>query len=296
MLELKKVSIAYKDKQVLQNLSLTAKKGEIIGLVAPNGTGKTTLFKVISHSIKPDSGKVTVDKTYSYQSEKQQVAIHKQLTTFPDQSELFAELTGMDHLKLYADMWKGTRTHIPTLTASLKMDHYVKKKVKTYSLGMRQRLCFAMMVAADTKIMLLDEVMNGLDVENVAIISKQLLDFKQQDKLVFVASHLLENLDLYADRVLYLRDGQFIHEQRFHEKQSDYIKVGIKKDQYDQLCAAVSLPDNHVYLANRLLCIPFDVLSAEQQTEWIQRLLEYKGTDLTIGPLGTLEYYEKFYA
>ena len=295
LLELKNLSVAYKEKQVLIDLSLTAEQGEIIGLVAPNGTGKTTLFNVISNAIKPTSGSVTVDNQYTYQKEKQELAIYRKLATFPDQSELFEGLSGVDHLRLYADMWKGSREHLPAITAALKMDHYVKKKVHTYSLGMRQRLCFAMMAAADTSIMLLDEVMNGLDIENVSIISEQLLDFKRQNKLVFVASHLLKNLDLYADRVLYLRDGHFIHEQKYDEKQIDYLKVEMDQKQYSQLSVSHPLPENHLYLANHLLCVPLEQMNAKQQTEWIELLLNYKGKDLSIGPLGTLEYYEKFY-
>jgi ABC-2 type transport system ATP-binding protein len=294
LLELKGLSVAYKDKQVLKNLSLQAGEGEIIGLVAPNGTGKTTLFHVISNAIKPSSGSVNING-HTYQSEKQELAIHKKLATFPDQSELFEGLSGMDHLRLYADMWKGSTEHLAHITATLKMDHYVKKKVHTYSLGMRQRLCFAMMAAADTSIMLLDEVMNGLDIENVSIISNQLLEFKKQKKLIFVASHLLTNLDLYADRVLYLKDGHFIHELTFEEQQADFIKVELDEARYQTLLQEHQLPKEHFFIANRLLCIPTAHLYQHQRAEWIEILLRYKGKELTIGPLGTLEYYEKFY-
>lgn len=294
MLELKDVTISYKDKIVLDKLTLSASAGEIIGLVAPNGTGKTTLFNVIANFIKPDKGSITFIDRLTYKNEKQQLAIHKKLTTFPEQSDLFDELSGLDHLKLYANMWKGSTEQIKEIIEYLNMGHYVKKKVRTYSLGMRQRLCFAMMVAADTPIMLMDEVMNGLDIDNVALISKKLAEMKKEEKLIFVASHLLENLDLYADRVMFLKNGKIIHEMKQNvEHSDDHIKIELEVEQYEKLKGY--LPKGHQYIANHLLCVPLAELNTSEKISWIERLLEYKDKELTIGPLGTMEYYEKYY-
>ena len=295
MLKLKDVSVAYKDKVVLDKLSLTAEKGEIIGLVAPNGTGKTTLFNVMANFLKPNNGVVVFNGKFGYKSEKNELYIRKQLATFPDQDDLFEELTGVDHMNLYGNMWKGTTKHVRNIIKGLKMESYVKKKVKTYSLGMRQRLCFAMMAAADTPVMLMDEVMNGLDVANVALISDYLMQMKKEDKLIFVASHLLENLDLYADRVLFLKDGTIVHQQHLKKSTKDYIKVEINPEQYKQVKQDYLLPDGHQYIANYLCCIPLEQMDLQERTLWIERLLTYKGKELTIGPLGTMEYYEKYY-
>ncbi|MEC5424854.1 ATP-binding cassette domain-containing protein [Virgibacillus sp. C22-A2] len=295
MLKLKNVSVAYKENKVLDNLSLTASKGEIIGLVAPNGTGKTTLFHVMANFLKPDSGNVIFNEKNKYKSEKEELTIHKQLATFPDQSDLFDELSGVDHMKLYANMWKGTTDHIQGIIEELHMTDYVKRKTRTYSLGMRQRLCFAMMAAADTPIMLMDEVMNGLDVANVALISNRLIKMKKEQKLIFVASHLLENLDLYADRVLFLKNGKIIHEQDLNEDNETYLKMALKPEQYQKLKVDYTLPAEHLYIAKHLLCIPVQEMSMTEQSKWIERLLSFKDEELTIGPLGTVEYYEKYY-
>ena len=293
MIELKNISVAFKDKVVLDNLSLTASKGEIIGLAAPNGTGKTTLFNVMANFLKPTNGEVTFNNKYGFNTEKDKLYIHKHMATFPDQDDLFDELSGVDHLKLYGNMWKGSTKHLPGIIEKLKMGDYVKRKVGTYSLGMRQRLCFAMMAAADTPVMLMDEVMNGLDFSNVALISEYLLDMKQEDKLIFVSSHLLENLDLYADRVLFLKEGKIVQQQMLNEKDESYIKIVINPDEYEQLRYA--LPDDHMYIANRLLCIPLADMSIPEQIKWIERLLVFNDEEMTIGALGTVEYYEKHY-
>ena len=144
---------------------------------------------------------------------------------FSDQSELFPFMTGRDHLKLYADLWNKPEKSVNGIIDELNMSSYVDHKVETYSLGMKQRLCFAMVVAADTPVMLLDEVMNGLDPQNVALISKVLVNLKEKQKLIIMASHLLSNLQAYADRVLFLKDGAI--NKDFDNKNPDkqYLKV-----------------------------------------------------------------------
>ncbi|MDN4606889.1 ATP-binding cassette domain-containing protein [Sporosarcina highlanderae] len=295
MLKLSNVSITYNDKAVLDKLELTANIGEIIGVAAPNGTGKSTMFNVMANFVKPDSGHVLFDGKYAYRNEKEELLIHKQLCTFPEQKDLFGELSGVDHLKLYANMWKGSAKHVPAVIERLQMGNYVKRKVRTYSLGMRQRLCFAMMMAADTPVILLDEVMNGLDVDNVALLSECLMEMKK-DKLIFVASHLLSNLDLYADRVLFLKDGKFVHEHKFTGENDVYLKIETTPEKYEILKEKEKLPLGHIYLANHLLCIPLQGMSTAEQTKWIERMLDYNEKEMTVGPLGTVEYYDKFYS
>lgn len=296
MLKLTNISIAYPGKVVLDRIDFTAGKGEIIGVAAPNGTGKTTLFNIIANYTKPDSGQVLFDGKHSYRSEREEVAIHRQLTTFPEQGDLFEELTGTAHLKLYASMWQHSSKQVPAIIERLQMGHYVKKKVKTCSLGMRQRLCFAMMMAADTPVMLMDEVMNGLDIANVALISDCLMQMKEEGKLIFVASHLLENLDLYADRVIFLKDGVIVHEQKLTGERDLFLKAEMAPDQFNLLAESLALPQDHLYIARHLLCIPLNGLSMPDQVQWIEKLLTQGTAKLTIGPLGTVEYYENYYA
>ncbi|MBD7985075.1 ABC transporter ATP-binding protein [Sporosarcina sp. Sa2YVA2] len=295
MLTLSNVKIAYSDRVILDNLDFTAEIGEIIGVAAPNGTGKTTMFNVIANFVRPDSGKVLFDGKYTYKNEKEELIIHKKLATFPEQKDLFEELSGVDHLKLYANMWNGSTKNVGSIIERLQMGHYVKRKVRTYSLGMRQRLCFAMMMAADTPVMLMDEVMNGLDVDNVALISDCLLEMKK-DKLIFVASHLLENLDLYADRVIFLKSGKIVHELRFTKDNDTYLKLEMIPEEYETLKEDRTLPKEHLFIADRLLCLPFSDMNIAEQTVWIERMLNYNDGEMKIGPLGTVEYYEKYYA
>ncbi len=120
-----------------------------------------------------------------------------------------------------------------------------------------------MIAAADTPLMLMDELMNGLDVANVSLISKRLIQMKAEGKLIFVASHLLTNLDLYADRVLYLKDGNIIHEQNAVNAAEKFLKIDLSPEEYEKLSLTCSFPENHLYIANHLCCISINLLQFE---------------------------------
>lgn len=294
MLRLKDITVAFGDHVVLEDLSLTADEGQIIGLVAPNGMGKSTLFNVISNYVKPKEGEVIFFGKDKYGSEKDELKIRHYLSFLPEQKDLFQQLSGVDHLKLYANMWKKTDKHVNQIIEDLNMGYYVRQKVYTYSLGMRQRLCFAMLLAADTPIMLMDEVMNGLDVSNVILITEHLERLRQEKKLIFIASHLLDNLDLYADRVLFLKNRKIIHDKKRDEDSELYLKVPLTVEEYEAVKLLHPLPENHLYIASRLLAIPLDDIKEEQQA-WIERFMPYAKSNLSIGPLGTHEQYERYY-
>lgn len=208
MLELKNIGVNFSGKDILKEVSITFHPGEIIGLVAPNGTGKSTLMNVIMNYLRPNSGKVLFNNELEYTSKKNEVKIHQLVSMMPDQSDLYNHLSGKQHLKIYSSMWNSNPELIERTIEDLGMESYVNKKTGTYSLGMRQRLCFAMQIVSDTQIMLMDEVMNGLDPTQVEIISQILVKKKAEGKTIIIASHLLENLEKYANRIFFVKNGK----------------------------------------------------------------------------------------
>lgn len=298
MLNIENISKKFGEKIVLQNVSFEAKPGEIIGLVAPNGTGKSTLLNIIMNFIVPDSGRVTINNKYNYSSNKNEIKMHKYLTFLPEISDLYEELNGVEHLKLYSKMWKKDVKLTKEITKRLKMEHYVNKPVRTYSLGMRQRLAFAMILAADSEIMLMDEVMNGLDPDNVALLTEILIELKKQGKIILIASHLLDNLDLYADRILFFRDGNILMETKDKVENSideTFIKVVMTSDQYNKIKTLRSLPQNTKFIAGKVLSIPLKDLKQEEISSWINFFIQEEKFNITIGQIGTAEWYEEFY-
>lgn len=298
MLKIRQVSQAFKDNIVLDEVTFTAEKGEIIGLVAPNGTGKTTLLNIIMNFLRPDKGSVSIDDTIDYSSKKKEIKMHQHISFLPELEHLYGELTGLEHLKFYARMWKGTTKHVNDIVERLHMGHYVKNRVQTYSLGMRQRLCFSMLLAADTDVMLMDEVMNGLDPDNVNLLTNMLIELKKNGKTILIASHLLDNLDLYADRVLFLKNGDIVlekKEQVENPRDELFIKVSIPSDKYKHLKQQTSFPEGTRYISDKLLCLPIKDLSEDEVGIWTSFFIKKELYTVTIGEIGTSEWYDEFY-
>lgn len=232
MIELKNVGVRFSGRDILKDISVMFHPGEIIGLVAPNGTGKSTLMNVIMNYINPNKGKVILNDTLEYTNKKNEVKIHQLVSMMPDQSDLYDQISGKEHLKIFSSMWKSDATLIESTIKELGMDSYINKRTGTYSLGMRQRLCFAMQIVSNTQVMLMDEVMNGLDPTHVELISQILVKKKSEGKTIIVASHLLENLEKYADRIYFMKNGQLmLISEELKEREITTVRViGITDD------------------------------------------------------------------
>lgn len=294
-LTVKNLTIAYGKRTVLENISFTIDKGTIIGLVAPNGTGKTTLFNAVMRFIPVKEGEVYLNEKQYTEKEADVLALHKQITFFPNQDDLYENFTGTEHIQMYAKVWSGKELAVEDIIDQLQMRDYVGRPVRTYSLGMRQRLCFAMMVAANTPVMFMDEVMNGLDPENVSLVSDILIKLRKSGKIIIVASHLLDNLDEYADKVFFLKDKKLFRINDHHERKPDFYKVVCSKEQVRRLEQTMLLPEETIHLGNSVLCIPVDALTEEEQIVLFRQIRSLKNTELKVGPLGTSEYYSHIY-
>lgn len=229
MIELKNIGVHFSSRDILKDVSVMFNPGEIIGLVAPNGTGKSTLMNVIMNYINPNSGKVILNHKLEYTNKKNEVKIHQLVSMMPDQGDLYNQISGKEHLKIYSSMWNSNPKLIDSIINELGMASYIDKKTGTYSLGMRQRLCFAMQIVSDTQVMLMDEVMNGLDPTHVELISQILVKKKIEGKTIIVASHLLENLEKYANRIFFMKNGELILVNAispgFEEKEITTVRV-----------------------------------------------------------------------
>ena len=288
MLNLKDVTLAFGKNVVLDGINLQFKQGEIVGLVAPNGTGKSTLINVILHNLTPQKGFIEYEGT-RYQTQKDTIKLHQEICSFPEQNDLFPFMTGRDHLNLYANLWHNSEKPVEQIITDLQMADYVGHKVETYSLGMKQRLCFAMVVAANSPVMLLDEVMNGLDPQNVALISHMLLDLKGENKLIIMASHLLSNLQEYADRVLFMGHGQIIEDLDNKEQHNRYLKMQSSPK-------AVKILSGYDFetLSNNLILLPLAKIEQEKLTQILTELVD-ADIQYSVERIDIEDLFNKFY-
>lgn len=226
-LQLTNVSFSYGNNKILNNINVSIYEPSIIGIVAPNGTGKSTLLSIIDGTLSNFQGTVILHNLDF--NKKNRHLIQRDIIRMPEQSELFPELTGMEHLKLYAALWK-TESKIDSVVKQLDMTGYVHKKVKAYSLGMIQRLAFAMCLVTDAKLYLLDEVMNFLDPSNVQLVSQLLLDLAKEGKLILIVSHRLENLESIADSILFLQNKTIILEYFPQDSKMELLELIFHKE------------------------------------------------------------------
>lgn len=288
MLKLKDITLSFGNHIVLDDFNYNFQNGTIYGLVAPNGTGKSTLINVILNNLKPQKGYVEYNEL-QYNNEKTTVKLHQEICAFPDQSELFSFMTGRDHLKFYANLWHNDPQKVKDIISTLKMETYIDRKVETYSLGMKQRLCFAMVVATNTSVMLLDEVMNGLDPQNVQLISHVLLNLRAQGKLIIMASHLLQNLQQYADQVLFLKNGKIIENLNNKAETKKYLEF-----HDSSLINDILEESNYQILPNQTILLPIDELSQDKFDSIIHILLE-DNASFTVGKISLEDLFNKFY-
>ena len=232
MLEVHIKSFSYGEKEVLNQIDLHLPPSQIIGLVAPNGVGKSTLIQILSGHLRNNGISVSYQgKNYTTDT----LFMRQHIVKMPDQSELYDELNGIEHLNFYASMWKVASGTVQTVVEQLKMEDYIHHKVGEYSLGMRQRLCFALVLVTKADYMLVDEVMNGLDPDNVELISRVLRQLRNEGKTIVMASHLLNNLDLIADKIYFIKEKRIALEYSPQAEGMDTLQLTfVSKERFEK--------------------------------------------------------------
>ena len=232
MLEVHIKSFSYGEKEVLNQIDLHLPPSQIIGLVAPNGVGKSTLIQILSGHLRNNGISVSYQgKNYTTDT----LFMRQHIVKMPDQSELYDELNGIEHLNFYASMWKVASGTVQTVVEQLKMEDYIHHKVGEYSLGMRQRLCFALVLVTKADYMLVDEVMNGLDPDNVELISRVLRQLRNEGKTIVMASHLLNNLDSIADKIYFIKEKRIALEYSPQAEGMDTLQLTfVSKERFEK--------------------------------------------------------------
>ena len=299
MIELKEIGVRFSGRDILKDISVVFAPGEIIGLVAPNGTGKSTLMNVMMNYVSPQNGRVIFNKELGYTSKKNEVKIHQLISMMPDQSDLYNYLSGREHLKIYSSMWNSDKQLIDQTIAALDMDSYINKKTGTYSLGMRQRLCFAMQIVSNTQMMLMDEVMNGLDPTQVEIISRILEKKKSEGKTIIVASHLLENLEKYADRIFFFKNGEL---ELVSDLSPGFEQQELTTVRIEELAESVrdmlkkEFPELTIQtLPNHVTLLDIQGTTSQQLTKVVTFLHEQDVTEFSLGKVSLLDLYSLYY-
>lgn len=205
MIEVKNVSVTIGKNRILQDISVTFEKGKIHGLIGRNGSGKTVLMKCICGFMKPTSGAVFVEG-------KQ---IGKDVDFVPDAGVIIETpgfvpfYSGIRNLQILAALnHKVGNEEIREAMQTVGLDPGLKRHVKKYSLGMRQRLGIAQAIMENPKLLILDEPFNGLDKEGVEQMRNYFLKLKEQGVTILLTSHTSEDIRLLCDTVMEMEKGR----------------------------------------------------------------------------------------
>lgn len=198
-------------KTIVEDISFDMKEGEIIGLLGPNGSGKTTIMRMMVGLTKITKGDIyCLEKPLGLGNTK----MLSEVGSMIESPEFYNYMSGYSNLKQLARLStkKISRKKIKELIKFVGLEKVARKKVKTYSLGMRQRLGLAQALLNDPKILILDEPVNGLDPRGVQDFRNKLKDIASKGVSILISSHLLDEIEKVADRIIVLEKGRIIYD------------------------------------------------------------------------------------
>ncbi len=206
ILKIENVSKKIKGEYILKNISFEINENKIIGLIGPNGAGKTTLLKTIVGLYTPTTGKIYInglDLEHEFEDAIENIG------SVIETPILYENLTGKENFKVFSMMFKNIpRERVIELISVLSLEKYCGKKVKTYSLGMKQRLGLAVALINDPSIIILDEPTNGLDPIGMRDLRNFLRSLK--NKTIIISSHILSEIESVCDEVIFMNNGEII--------------------------------------------------------------------------------------
>jgi ABC-2 type transport system ATP-binding protein len=196
-------------KEIIRGLDFDLVQGEVFGFLGPNGAGKTTTIRMLVGLIRPSAGSI---KVCGYDIASQFPQAMRHLGCIVENPELYSYMSGRANLEYFARMMEGIDAErIRQVVELVGLSARIDDKVKTYSLGMRQRLGIAQALLGRPKVLILDEPTNGLDPSGIREMREFIRFLAEREGLsVFVSSHLLGEIQLMCDRVAIISKGQVV--------------------------------------------------------------------------------------
>ena len=210
VLEIENLKKFYGENCVLNNISLEIEEKSIYGLIGPNGAGKSTLMKSILGLIKRDSG--TINLYGKNITEKNQKEMNKNLGSLIENPSFYDHLTACENLDIVCELKGIDKKEIKNILNDVGLSNYINKKVREYSLGMKQRLGIAIALIGNPKFLILDEQINGLDpqgIEEMRNLFKSIV--KNSNTSILISSHILDEIEKISTHIGILKNGNLIY-------------------------------------------------------------------------------------
>ncbi len=270
----------YGNRRAVDNISFKVFEGEIFGFLGPNGAGKTTTIKMIAGLAKPTTGDIFVcDQSVTKKFEK---AI-RYVGGIIENPELYKNLTGLENLKYFASLYPNvTRQRIDDVVRLVGMENRINDKVKTYSLGMRQRVGIAQALLHNPKLLILDEPTNGLDPNGVLEMRAFLKNIAHKEKIsILISSHILAEMELICDTICIIDNGKIVKlktvdQMKHGDKYGQKIAVSVNFPNYAGKLIMQNFNPSHIEIVKNTMTISL----SEDHIPAIINLLVSHGIDI----------------
>lgn len=230
MLTIKNLTKSYKNTKAVDCFNLKIERGHIYGIVGPNGAGKTTFFKLLAGLAAPASGEITVSTGEDF------AVYRKRMSFMIENPYLYDGMTAFENMKIIGGIKGETdESNLKKLLELVKLDRTGKKKVKNFSLGMKQRLGIACALTSNPEILVLDEPMNGIDPEGIVELRELLLVLnRERNMTLLISSHILGELFQLSTDFIFIKDGRIINivDKESLENQDGGIRDMVQFEQY----------------------------------------------------------------
>lgn len=203
LLECKHLCKKFDDKQILNDINITIPRGKIIGLLGKNGTGKTTLIKLINDLLTPTSGEVLIN------GEKPGIASKKIISYLPERTYLDKEMTIAEVFKYFEEFYDNfdiQRAEKLLKDLNLNIDTHISKMSK----GMQEKLQLILVMSRDAELYILDEPLGGVDPATRDYILDTILSNFNEGASVLISTHLISDIERILDEVIFINDGKII--------------------------------------------------------------------------------------
>ncbi|MFP5261401.1 MAG: ABC transporter ATP-binding protein [Blastocatellia bacterium] len=224
LITVEEVTKRYGNIVAVNKVSLSISRGEVYSLVGANGAGKSTLIRMIVGIADPDGGRVAV---CGEDLAQRGPTIKRHLGYLPEELVLYERLTGKEYLHLVAGLREAGESRIPAEVDFFELAHVENKLVGGYSLGMRKKLGLAAAMVGEPDVLILDEPLNGLDVEMMRKLRLRIEGERKAGRAVLVSSHVMSFVERVSDRVGVMRAGRLVAESSPAELRMSTGLVGV---------------------------------------------------------------------
>ena len=217
LIRTKGLTKAYRSVRALEDLHLEVRKGEVLGLLGPNGSGKTTTIRLLLGLLRPTSGLASIA---GFDCWRDSVEVRRLTAYLGGELRLYGSMTGGALLELISDLRDGIGLDRAVAIAERVMKLDLGRRVRTYSTGMKQKLALAQVFSEPVDILILDEPTAALDPSARKIVMELVQDARSHGRTVVFSGHVLPEVEQVSDRVAIMRKGRLMHVEDMHDRRS----------------------------------------------------------------------------